>query len=141
MGLISLVYVSFESRPMSQADILDILETARKRNNAENITGMLLYRTGYFIQALEGEEAPVTQLYEDIAKDDRHRNVMMIYKNPIEKRSFGNWSMGFKNLEGIDPHSLEGYTDFLTQTITPELIGDGSRAKAFLELFKEEANY
>ncbi len=141
MSLVSLVYVSFESRTMSQQDILDILEVARKRNTEENITGMLLYRGGYFIQALEGNADAVNKLYDDIAKDARHRNVIMIYKNPITERSFSNWSMGFKNLDGVDPSTLEGYTDFLTQPITPEMLGDGSRAKAFLELFKEEANY
>lgn len=141
MGLICLVYVSIESRPMSPQDITDILETAREFNAKHDITGMLLYRTGYFIQALEGEEEQVRSLYDSIAGDDRHRNVLLVYNKPIEERSFGNWSMGFKNLEGIDTEGLEGYTDFLNEPITPEVIGDGSRAKAFMELFREEVNY
>ncbi len=139
MTLISLVYVSVETRPMTAQDIEKILETARTFNPSKNITGMLLYRTGYFIQALEGEDIEVKPLYEKISSDPRHRSVLMIYNKPIEKRAFGDWSMGFKNLEGIDPSKLEGYTDFLIQPITPELVGDGSRAKAFLEMFKEES--
>lgn len=141
MSLHSLVYVSIESRPMSPEDIKDILDTARSFNKEQDITGMLLYRGGYFIQALEGEAERVQTLYNNIAKDDRHRNVLMVYNSPIEKRAFGSWSMGFKDLDGMNPDTLEGFTDFLTQPITPEMIGDGSRAKAFLELFKEEVNY
>ncbi len=139
MTLISLVYVSVETRLMTAQDIEKILETARTFNPSKNITGMLLYRTGYFIQALEGESADVRPLYEKISSDPRHRSVLMVYSKPIGKRAFGDWSMGFKNLEGIDPSKLEGYTDFLTQPITPELIGDGSRAKTFLEIFKKKS--
>ncbi len=141
MSIISLVYVSVETRPMTGEDITDILTTARNFNASQGITGMLLYRTGYFIQALEGEADRVNALYEKIANDPRHKNVLLIYKNPIQKRAFGEWSMGFKNLVDVDAGKLEGYTDFLEQPITPELIGDPSRAKSFLELFKEEVSY
>ncbi|MBL8162732.1 MAG: BLUF domain-containing protein [Anaerolineae bacterium] len=142
MGLISLVYVSFESRRMTSEDLQSILNKARTFNSEHQITGMLLYRTGYFIQALEGEEADVMALYEKIARDDRHRHVLMIYKGPIEQRAFGNWTMGFKNLDNLTPADLPGYTDFLSREITPELMTNNvSRALAFLESFKEEANY
>jgi hypothetical protein len=141
VSLISLVYVSFETRPMTAQDITDILTTARKFNTEQDITGMLLYRTGYFIQALEGEEDRVKALYQKIARDPRHRNVLMIYNGSITERSFTNWSMGFKNLDEVDPSKLEGYTDFLQSPASPEMIGDGSRAKAFLELFKEESTF
>jgi len=142
MSIISLVYVSVESHPMTSEDITDILTTARKFNGSQEITGMLLYRTGYFIQALEGETDRVNALYEKIARDPRHRNVLLIYKHLIEKRVFSEWSMGFKNLaDVVDVSKLEGYTDFLEKPITPEMIGDGSRAKAFLELFKHAENY
>jgi hypothetical protein len=126
---------------MTGEDITDILTTARKFNASQEITGMLLYRTGYFIQALEGEADRVKALYEKIANDPRHKNVLLIYNNPIQKRAFGDWSMGFKNLADVDADKLEGYTDFLEQPITQKLIGDPSRAKSFLELFKEEVSY
>jgi hypothetical protein len=59
MGLVSLVYVSVARELMSDEDLKAILEVARRKNAERNITGMLLYRSGYFIQALEGEEADV----------------------------------------------------------------------------------
>jgi hypothetical protein len=126
---------------MTAQDIQDILAKARAFNGANDITGMLLYRSGYFIQALEGDAERVRALYDKIAKDPRHRNVLMVYNKPIEKRTFGSWSMGFKDVADVDPSKFEGYTDFLEQPITPELIGDGSRARAFLEMFKEELSF
>lgn len=141
MGLISLIYVSIETRPMTPQDITAILEKAREFNAKENITGMLLYRNGYFIQALEGEEDRVRALYDKIKRDERHANVLMIYDKPIQERSFGNWSMGFRDLDGLDPSTLEGYTDFLNEPMNPNLVGNSSRAKSFLELFREQATY
>ncbi len=143
MGLISLAYVSTESRAMSNEDIMDILNTAREFNGSKNITGMLLYRDGYFIQALEGEEAEVQALYDKIAEDDRHQNVLMIHKGPIEKRSFKEWSMGFRNLEEIEnPEEIPGYTDFLTEEFSSRYFSEQpSRAQRLLELFAKETNY
>lgn len=142
MTLISLAYVSAESRNMTAQDIEDILAKAREKNARLNITGMLLYRNGYFIQALEGEEADVMGLYNTIAADDRHRNVLMVSRETISKRSFGDWSMGFHDLEGLDAAELEGYTDFLDQPYEEDNIKQaGSRAVKLLELFKEGSNY
>lgn len=141
MTLVSLVYVSIETRPMTGQDIEDILKKAREFNSAHDITGMLLYRSGYFIQALEGDAEVVDKLYEKISRDPRHRNILTVYNKPIESRAFSNWSMGFKDLADVDPSKFEGYTDFLEKPITPELIGDGSRARAFLEMFREELNF
>ena len=40
MTLISLVYVSYATRKMSQDDLRAILETSHKNNRAHNITGV-----------------------------------------------------------------------------------------------------
>lgn len=144
MALISLAYVSVEAREMTQDDLVDILNTARERNPKEGVTGMLLYRQGYFIQALEGEEEPVMNLYNDIAGDERHRNVLMVYKEEITERAFPNWSMGFQNMDELDPKAIdsEGLTDFLQQPMAPEVLTQNpSRAKHLLELFKEGAAF
>jgi hypothetical protein len=142
MSLISLSYVSAASRDMSKEDIENILETARRKNADLDITGMLLYRNGYFIQALEGEEKAVMALYDTIAQDDRHKNVLTVHKQEIDERSFGDWTMGFKNLENVNPDELDGYTDFLDQPFDVEAIkNSGSRAVTLLELFKEGGGY
>jgi len=142
MALISLAYVSASSRDITEEDIAQILESSRRNNKQDNITGMLLYRSGYFIQALEGEEKKVIALYNKIAEDERHRNVLTVHKQKISERTFSDWSMGFNNLDNIDTSKLDGYTDFLNQPFEENNLNkSGKRAIALLELFKEGSNY
>ena len=42
---------------------------------------MLLYRDGFFIQALEGELDAIENLYAIIAKYERYKDVILVYKN------------------------------------------------------------
>jgi len=46
-----LFYCSFATRDMSDTDIMNILETSRKRSAEESITGILIYwaRTSQFM--------------------------------------------------------------------------------------------
>ena len=77
-----------------------MLHFFRKKNRSLGITGLLLYRARSFCQFLEGEEAVVTALFEQIKSDNRHRYVTLVYQEPIESRSFSDWSMKFEVLEG-----------------------------------------
>lgn len=142
MTLISLVYVSFASHDLTDNELKDILEVSRMNNAAHSITGMLLYRDGFFIQALEGDDSVVEPLYEKIAADDRHSNVTLVYKEPISERSFNSWSMGFNKMTDEDVQAMPGLTDFLNDphdvtffTETP------SRAAELLEAFKERTYF
>lgn len=139
MALISLVYVSVESRPLSDANLKDILETARTFNPSQDITGMLLYRDGFFIQALEGEEDKVIGLYNKIRKDPRHRNVITVYKNKIEERSFSNWAMGFNKVDETDMHDLEGYEEY--NDMDTFFTDEPSRAEKLLQSFRNKTYF
>jgi hypothetical protein len=55
MSLYCLVYVSIANQEMSDKHLEAMLKKARNKNEKSAITGMLLYRDGFFIQALEGE--------------------------------------------------------------------------------------
>ncbi len=138
MSLISLVYVSFATRPMSEQDLRDLLEECRTNNQRLNVTGMLLYRNGFFIQALEGEEEVVEKLFSEIAKDPRHQDVLRVYKAPILVRSFPTWTMGF-NVIGDQHHlDMEGYSDFLANPRAEYFVQHPSRAQMLLESFRSE---
>lgn len=142
MSLISLTYVSSEARPMTDDDLMAILNTARNFNSTKNITGLLLYRKGYFIQALEGEEADVTALFEKIKQDPRHTNTLLVSQEPIAKRSFQQWSMGFQNLDKLDPEFYHAHRDFIEATFADDFYAKApTRAERLLHLFVEETNY
>ncbi len=142
MALTSLTYVSFASYDMTDEDLKNILAKAREKNGRLDVTGLLLYRDRYFIQALEGEEDVVTDLYDVIAQDERHGHVLMIGKDQIDQRAFGTWEMGFKNLNDEDLSRLDGYTNYLDEPFDETtFIDDPNRAKHFLNLFRSGANY
>jgi hypothetical protein len=104
---------------MSDKDLQALLKKARASNEILGITGMLLYRDRFFIQALEGEQTVLENLYAIISKDERHQNVILIYEKPIQQRRFPNWTMGFNKTDSTNTETIKGYTDFMQQP-TPE---------------------
>lgn len=102
--LIQLVYTSAaSSRHMSADEIRTILAGSRDRNASKNITGLLLYRDGSFVQFLEGPADEVDALYDLIERDPRHRSLIRVLRQPIAKRDFSEWNMAFRDLERIRP--------------------------------------
>lgn len=100
-----LVYTSKATSKTDKNDILDILETAKNTNLKLDITGCLVYHKTTFVQILVGEQNDVQELYALISKDERHKDLVILYEGKIEKRSFDNRSMAFQSLN--DPDSNE----------------------------------
>lgn len=94
MEIFHLLYVSTAVAPMKKEEFEELLETSSANNKGLNITGMLLYRSGFFVQLLEGEESAVKALYEKIKKDPRHRESEILIEFPEDSRLFPQWYMG-----------------------------------------------
>ena len=107
--MFNLVYGSNAAKAFSNAELFEMLEQWRTKNARLGITGLLIYRDGAFIQSLEGEEPDVRALYAQIHADDRHFQVHMVQAIAIAERQFPDWSMGFKNLDGVDVAAFPGY--------------------------------
>ena len=56
----------------------EIFTTARRRNRGLGVTGALMLSDDAFVQALEGDEAVVRDLYAAIARDPRHDDVSLV---------------------------------------------------------------
>lgn len=97
--MFQLLYVSGASKPIDDTDIDQILAASRKNNAHLDVTGMLLFAEGAFIQILEGPEKTVRALSERISRDPRHRNFMVLYEFEADKRAFADWQMGFRRLD------------------------------------------
>ena len=111
-----IIYMSAATEPFSDDALAELLDVARTRNAEKNISGMLLYHEGSFIQVLEGPERAVTQTYQIVSKDPRHSDVQVLFQGEIEERSFGEWSMGYvpaRNIrdvpEGFHPFLVSGF--------------------------------
>lgn len=90
-----LLYVSSTKRDFPQQQLEEILAVSRTNNAAQNVTGLLLYIDGGFLQVLEGEADVLRRLYAKIEKDTRHWDVRVLL-DQVASRNFGEWSMGFK---------------------------------------------
>jgi hypothetical protein len=90
-----LVYVSSAAQPFTQQELEALLEQARTRNTADDITGLLLYSGGNFMQLLEGPPDAVRQTFARVSASRRHRQVIELMNEPVAAREFSDWSMGF----------------------------------------------
>jgi len=91
-GVQQLIYYS---RPFGfdRAMLAGILETSRRRNQQNDITGALICRSDIFIQLLEGPVGKVENTFDRILQDDRHVEVTLLVRASIEDRLFGDWAM------------------------------------------------
>jgi Sensors of blue-light using FAD len=71
---------------------------------------MLMCHDGAFLQALEGDELSVRAVFKRIEKDARHAQVTILrnQRSFVERRIFGDWSMGFDNTSSTAP-VLKGF--------------------------------
>jgi hypothetical protein len=123
--LISLVYVSSSVQFLASQDIVKLLHASRERNQQLGVTGMLLYKDGNFMQALEGLGPDVEKIMQSIERDRRHRGLIVLNKKPIRERRFANWSMAFANLDDLSPEQIQGASTFLRES----LLDDEFRSK------------
>lgn len=137
--LIELVYSSQTHENISEDELLNILANARKKNDQNDITGMLTFDNAMFIQVLEGKEQQVSTLFEKIKKDPRHFSVNLLYKSPIKERSFAKWSMAYvfvnpnAQQELIEKYSVN-VDDIAKTRVT---AGNGNVGKELLLIYRE----
>ncbi len=97
-----LVYTSFRKSNCDEKEIEKILESCKKNNPQRDITGILLHSDKRFIQYIEGQKDEVLELYNLIKDDDRHTSVNQRNFEPIDKRIFPSWEMGYKDVDKIE---------------------------------------
>ena len=130
-----IIYISSAVKKMDDDDLLDILKTSRENNKKNDISGMLLYDNGSFIQVLEGEDSLVDNTFINIQNDERHNNVLVMQSRDLDSREFANWSMGFENISNIDKTKIDGYAQFQS-LLYENKFSDSSLAKKILLQFK-----
>jgi hypothetical protein len=138
MSLIHLVYVSSATHSFAASELLALLEGSRRNNAPAGITGLLLYRDGNFMQVLEGEETAVTDTHARISKDPRHDGLITLLRAQITERGFGDWSMGFRNLDSAEIRNTPGYSEFLNEDWKGRPMQESpDRALTLLRVFRQ----
>ena len=102
-NLDSLVYVSSAVRLLSHEEIEYLLRRARERNKEYGVTGILLYIGGNFMQYIEGPQDNLDIIYKIIQEDELHSGLILVSREAIESRQFGDWDMAYQTRD------VEGY--------------------------------
>ena len=112
----------------------DIMTVAQRENLAHQITGFLCFGNGYFFQYIEGEKSAIEQLFGNIQRDGRNRDVTLKSKGMIEQRLFQDWQMLMVNINNPETHE-EVINAFLP------VLSAGSKAAAadkFVEVMRSQ---
>ena len=136
-SLFQIVYASTASESFDRAALMELLKQSVRRNTQAGITGLLLYKDGCFMQALEGEEPAVKALFAKICRDPRHRRIIPLIHEPIKRRNFPDSAMAFRDLDSGEFRKLPGYSEFMNTPLDGELYAeDIPKCQKLLLLFK-----
>ena len=130
-----LCYISKSIIPEDQLleEVDQILRFACEENPKLGVTGILIYRKGWFCQFIESDsEDNLTNLYGKICGDTRHQNISTIFNQVGYERVFGNWSMIFKKIEESEDN---GFIERLKKYAQEEKVLDPKEIKAILRDF------
>lgn len=111
--IFQLVYISAANKEFTDEELQELLGKARVNNKSLDVSGMLLFHQGSFIQALEGPQNAVEDLYNKISEDKRHTETRVLFRGDLEERDFDSWSMGFYRSTQSAKENLEGFHQFL----------------------------
>ena len=130
--LVRLMYASRAADSVGTDELAAILRRSRQDNHASGITGLLCLSGGIFLQVLEGGRSQVSALYNRIAADKRHRDVVLLTYEEIGERRFAGWSMGQVNLARLNPALLLKYSE--TAALDPYAVSGQASMALFEEL-------
>jgi hypothetical protein len=112
--LVRLLYASRTKSKPTPKMIDSILESSRKHNPQGGITGILCHGGDVFLQVLEGGRDAVNALYNQIARDPRHQDVVILHYEEVTERRFAGWTMGQVNLAKVNASLLLKYSERAT---------------------------
>ncbi len=125
-----LLYISSVTRPMLRIDIEQILFTARRHNQRNEITGMLIASNQRFMQVIEGDERNVRDTYDRICRDARHYASLVLRETDIADRQFADWSMASQYM---DDSQLGMMTSMVRDAVSDCDVITGSYLLGFAE--------
>lgn len=99
----------------------DISRVSRIKNLEKDISGLLFYHNGRFLQIIEANKNVLEELMSTLSADERHRNILRLVDEPIRKKSFSSWNMDSFNLddhEQLDLAELKNITRVFKNTMS-----------------------
>lgn len=115
-NLHSLIYSSLADPQTDNDSMQALLRNSRFNNKRQNITGLLLFHKGAFLQVLEGDRRVICNLFEKkLMRDTRHKSVTLFHDEQITTRRFRHWHLAYSDLKEPAPMVSASYTELLKQ--------------------------
>lgn len=132
----SIVYTSTQTRPITDAELAQILAVGREKNTALGVTGILAHRGSNCIGILEGDDEVVGARFAQVRIDPRHTNVRVLLDESIGQRSFPDWSMAFQPLDPL-LQQVPGFSDLFAPDQPTDPVFGLTRARGLLDWFRK----
>jgi hypothetical protein len=88
--------------------VLEAIARVSTRNNeANDVTGALLYDRGRFVQVLEGTHEALRALLGRLEHDPRHDELKVLLLQPVSARTTDGWHLQVSDLDSLDGVSGE----------------------------------
>ena len=97
-----LVYISSATKRFEPAELERLLGKARRRNDQDGLTGVLLHDDFSFLQVLEGASETIARTLARIQRDPRHTGLTVVQNQAVEQRDFGAWDMAWREVQRDD---------------------------------------
>lgn len=108
--LVRLIYASEANGKIGVDMVKQILAKAQAKNDQNDLTGMLVFNSKYFLQAIEGSPARINHLYNVLMRDPRHKNLFILGYEHISERIYGEWRMGYATLTEANKRTFLKYS-------------------------------
>ncbi len=130
--LVRLLYASRVTPAVNPETLSAIMRSSRANNPKIGVTGVLCCSDGIFMQAIEGGRGVVSKLFQKIAADPRHTDVVLLSYEEIAERRFAGWAMGQVNVARLNPGLMLKYSE--TSTLDPYAVSGAVSMALFEEL-------
>lgn len=129
------LYHSRATREMSAGDLRGLLAEARGLNRTHGVTGLLFYIERHFIQCIEGTQADIGQLVDNILADDRNTAFSILFNRDVPARAFPDWAMGYRAFAVHDLRDEPGFHDIRSAADLDALATAGNVAFDLMRSF------
>src|SRR5687768_3445399 len=117
MRLERLVYESRATGTTESVINLAVLLAESQRNNdGDGLTGALAAHRDRYVQVVEGSAQTLDGLLRRLEGDPRHRDIVIIGREPIDERLFGRWSMAAAKITPEHAAALDDLIDGCDRT-------------------------
>jgi hypothetical protein len=134
-----LVFHSQVQIDFTDSELVELANRSYAYSQLHQVTGVMLYHTGEFMVVFEGAGIVIKEMEQLIRTNVRHRDIQVLARGPVRRRSFSGWLMSF-TLSQPDQHvpPAAGYLDLRDPSVLTHLSATPSAhllemLRAFIE--------